>query len=312
MALKRVTVFGGSGFVGRHIVQRLAARGAVVRVAVRYPSTTRFLQPMGDVGQIVPIRADVRDQASVARALEGVDAAVNAVSLYVESRRTKFETIHVAGAENVARQATAQGVGRLLQISGLGLDADSESKYIRARTETERVVSAAFPGATFLRPSVIFGPEDAFFTTLASMARLSPVLPLFGGGRTRLQPVYVGDVAEAAVRALEKPATAGEVFQLGGPRVYSFRQLVELTLDTIGRRRLLLPVPFFIAERQAMMLELLPDPPLTRDQVRLLKVDNVVDRKAKGFAELGIEPVAVESELPRCLERFRRVSPAAE
>jgi NADH dehydrogenase len=306
MTARRATVFGGSGFIGRHIVRRLAAEGAVVRVAVRHPNDALFLKPMGDVGQIVPVAADVRDPAAVAAAVHGAEDVVNAVSLYVERGRATFAAVHETGAETVARAAAAAGVARLVQISGIGADPRSLSRYARSRARGEQRVRAAFPGATILRPSVVFGPEDAFFNTFAAMAQLSPALPLFGGGRMRLQPVYVGDVAEAARRALHDPAAPGKVYELGGPRIYTFRALLELLLAEIRRRRLLVPVPFFAAEIMATFLGLLPSPPLTRDQVKLLKSDNVVTSGMAGFADLGIAPTAAEVVLPTYLDRFRR------
>jgi uncharacterized protein YbjT (DUF2867 family) len=306
MTARRATIFGGSGFIGRHIVRRLAAEGVIVRVAVRHPNQALFLKPMGNVGQIVPIAADVRDEAAVAAAVDGAEAVINAVGLYVERGRATFAAVHETGAETVARAAASAGVARLVQFSGIGADSRSPSRYARSRARGEQVVRAAFPRATILRPSIVFGPEDAFFNTFAALAQLSPALPLFGGGRTRLQPVYVGDVAEAARRALHDPAAPGQIYELGGPRVYTFRALLELLLAEIRRRRLLVPVPFVIAEIQAAFLSLLPNPPLTRDQLKLLRSDNVVTPGMPGFKELGITPTAAEVVLPTYLDRFRR------
>jgi NADH dehydrogenase len=303
---RRATVFGGSGFIGRYIVRLLAAEGAVVRVAVRRPTQALFLKPMGAVGQIVPVAADVRDPAAVAAAVHGVEDVVNVTSLYVERGRATFAAVHEKGAETVARAAAEAGVARLVQFSGIGADPQSASRYARSRARGEALVRAAFPGATLLRPSIVFGPEDKFFNTFAALAQLSPALPLFGGGRTRLQPVYVGDVAEAARRALHDTAAPGSTYELGGPRVYTLRALLELLLAEIGRRRLLVPVPFLLAEIQAAILSLLPSPPLTRDQVRLLKADNVVAAGAPDLDALGIAPTAVEVVLPTYLDRFRR------
>ncbi len=305
MVHDRVTVFGGSGFLGRHLVKRLAGDGSVVRVAVRDPEAAMFLKPMGGVGQIVPVRIDVREEASVARAVEGAGAVVNAVAAYVETGGITFEAIHVAGARNVAQESARAGVARLVHLSGIGSTERSPSAYVQSRARGETAVKAAFEAATILRPSVIFGPEDAFFNTLAAIARLSPVLPLFGGGRARVQPVYVGDVAEAARVALADAAAAGATYELGGPGVYTYRELMEILLAEIGRRRLLVPVPFFVAELQAAILSLLPRPPFTRDQVELMRRDNLVGRKARTFADLGIEPVALETILPTYLARFR-------
>ena len=248
MAYHRVTVFGGSGFLGRQIVKRLADDGADVRVAVRRPERASFLTEARRAGQIAPVYADVWDEASVAPAVDGTDAVVNTVGHYVERGKATFEAIHGQGALHVARASAMAGVRRLVHISGLGADPTSDSPYVRARGIGENLVKEAFPGATILRPSVLFGPEDAFFNRLAALARVMPVLPLFGSGETKLQPVYVGDVAEAVARALATPAAEGKVYELGGPRVYTYKALVQLVLTQIGRKRLLLPFPFFAWE----------------------------------------------------------------
>ena len=306
MTLGRVTVFGGSGFLGRHIVKRLAARGTVVRVAVRHPDDALFLKPMGNVGQIVPVYADVRDEETVARVVAGVDGVVNAVGLYVEKGRLTFAAVHEQGALHVARQAAAAGVPGLVHISGIGASRRSDSKYVRSRAVGEELVRGAFEKATILRPSVLFGPDDAFFNTLAALVRLSPIVPVFGGGKAKVQPVYVGDVAEAAVRVLDVAEAAGKTFELGGPRIYTYAELMALVVEMTGRRRLLVPIPFVIAELQAAILSLLPDPPLTRDQVKLMKYDNTASPEAPGLKDLGIEPRSVEAVVPAYLDRFRR------
>lgn len=317
MTIARVTVFGGSGFLGRYIVQRLARQGAIVRVAVRDTEAARFLQPMGDVGQIVPIRADLRDEGSIARAVEGVDAAVNAVSLYIERGKTKFADIHQAGARNLARAAAAGGVKRLVHLSGIGADKGALSRYAQSRYLGDRLVREAFAEVTILKPSIVFGPEDAFFNALASFARLSPVLPLFGlrriarppfvdGGFTRFQPVYVADVAGAVAGALTREVSRGKTYELGGPAVYSYRELCAFVLRQTGRRRLLVPWPFWLASVNAWFLKMLPNPPLTPDQVTLLKRDNVVAKKALGLADLGVTPSALEVIAPAYLARYRR------
>jgi uncharacterized protein YbjT (DUF2867 family) len=305
MACGRVTVFGGSGFLGREIVGRLAADGAQVRVAVRHPDRAVFLTEAGTAGRIVPVYADVWDEASVAPAVAGADAVVNTVGHYVARGRATFAAIHGQGALHVARAAAAAGVGRLVHISGLGADPASASPYVRARGLGERLVKDAFPGATILRPSVMFGPEDAFLNRLAALARVLPVLPLFGRGATRLQPVYVGDVAEAVARALATPAATGRVYELGGPRVYTYRALVRLVLEQTGRRRWLLPVPFVAWEVLAALLAVLPNPPVSRDQITLMKRDNVVAPGALGLPDLGIAPTAVEAIAPTYLGQGR-------
>jgi NADH dehydrogenase len=300
MALKVITVFGGTGFLGRRIVVRLVEAGAAVRVAVRRPERLDAGM-LAAPGRVSALRADVRDETSVAAALDGADAAVNAVALYVEGGGETFRAVHVEGAERVARLAARAGTGALAQISGIGADPGSRSAYVRARAEGEVRVQAAFPGATILRPSVLFGPDDAFLTLFARMARLLPLLPLFGSGATRLQPVHVDDVAEAVVRVLDDPAAQGRVCELGGPRAYSYRELLSLVMAETGRRRPLLPLPYAVWHLLARLAAVLPHPPLTRDQVILMEQDNVVSTDASGFAELGIAPESVEGSLPGCL-----------
>ena len=299
MAYHCITVFGGSGFVGRQIVKRLADDGADVRVAVRRPERASFLTEGRRAGQIAPVYADVWDEASVNPVVDGTDAVVNTVGHYVERGKATFEAIHGQGAMHVARASAMAGVRRLVHISGLGADPTSDSPYVRARGIGEGLVKEAFPGATILRPSVIFGPEDAFFNRLAALARVMPVLPLFGSGKTKLQPVYVGDVAEAVARALATPAAEGKVYELGGPRVYTYKALVQLVLTHIGRKRLLLPFPFFAWE----ILAGLPNRPVSRDQVKLMKKDNVVSAQALTLVALGIEPTPVEAILPTYLSQ---------
>lgn len=303
---RRITVFGGTGFVGRHLVQRLARAGARLRVVTRDPEAGAFLKPMGDPGQIVLQRGDLRDADSVVAAVAGADAVVNLVGILYQKGRRTFRAIHVEGAAAVARAAQAAGAKRLVHVSALGADARSDSDYARSKAAGEKAVAEAFPGATILRPSVIFGPEDDFFNRFAKLARFSPVLPLIGGGRTRFQPVYVGDVDDAIRRALDDDDAEGRVYELGGPGVYTFRALMEIVMRETRRRRLLVPVPFWLAEIQAFFLEWLPKPPLTRDQVKLLARDNVVSGEAPGLADLGIEPTAVEAVVPLYLSLYRR------
>ncbi|MCC7271289.1 MAG: complex I NDUFA9 subunit family protein [Alphaproteobacteria bacterium] len=302
----RATVFGASGFIGRYVVKRLAARGAVVVAAVRHPDAALFLKPMGDVGQVAPVRAAVTEEAAVAAAVAGSDVVVNLVGILYEHGAQTFEAVHHQGAGRVARLAKAAGVGRLIHVSAIGADPAAPSAYARSKGLGEVAVRAAFPEATILRPSIVFGPEDDFFNRFAAMARMVPALPLIGGGHTRFQPVYVADVADAVLRAIDDPAAAGRTYELGGPRAYSFAELMRLLLATIGRRRCLVTLPFAIARLQARLLELLPVPPLTRDQVTLLERDNVVATGMPGLAELGIEPTSVEAILPTYLDRFRR------
>jgi uncharacterized protein YbjT (DUF2867 family) len=287
-------VFGGSGFLGRRLVHRLTAEGMTVRVAVRHPDPARVeLRSIG-LDRVTVVPADVRDQASVAAAIAGADAVVNAVSAYVEKAGVTFEAVHVQGAETLAQEAVAAGVARLVLVSGVGADPDSSSPYIRARGRGERVVQQTFPEATIVRPGAMFGPGDALFGTLAELARVLPVLPLIGGGYTRLQPVFVEDVAEAIASILADPGTVGRTYELAGPGVYTLRELVSMTLRLMSKRRLLMPVPFAVAEIQARLFELLPNPPLTTGQVDLLKTDNVASGTLPGLRELNIEPKTVE------------------
>jgi NADH dehydrogenase len=311
MARPVATIFGGSGFIGRYIVQRLARRGWILRIAVRYPDQALFLKPLGDVGQITPIAANIRNDASVAAAVAGVNHVVNLVGVLYERGPQRFAAVHAEGAGRIAAAAAAAGVTRLLHVSALGADAQSPALYARSKAEGEALVRRHYPDAVILRPSIVFGPEDDFFNRFGAMARFSPVLPLIGGGKTRFQPVYVADVADAAAVILDAPvdapfAHAGKTYELAGPRTYSFRELMELLLAEIGRRRILLPVPWGLARLQASVLGLLPVPPLTLDQVKLLERDNIASGEAPGFAQLGIVPSGPEAILPAYLDRFRR------
>ena len=298
MASKRVTVFGGSGFLGRQIVKCLAAEGTNVRVAVRHPERASLLKGFARDSQIELVRADVWDESTVARAVKKSTWVINTVGHYMEKSGATFDAIHGQGAHNVARQAGNAGVERLIHISGVGADPASDSPYVRARGIGEDLVKGAFEGVTILRPSVIFGPDDSFFNTLAGLARQMLVLPLFGRGRTKLQPVFVGDVAEACVRVLADPSTQGKLYELGGPRIYTYKTLMNLVLEHVGKRRALVPVPFFVWDTLAALLSVLANPPLTRDQVKLMKSDNVVGETALTLEDLGIDPTPVEEVLP--------------
>ena len=298
MTITCVAVFGGTGFLGRAIVNRLAAMGATVRVPVRHPGSVKPSDGVAPAGRIASTYADVRDETSVGRALEGCDAAVNAVGLYVERGDETFRAVHELGAMHVARQSTRAGVGALIHVSGIGADINSRSSYVRSRAQGELLAREAFADITILRPSVLFGPDDKFVNTLAAATRWSPILAMFGTGDTRLQPVYVADVAEAVVRALTVPSLHGKVYELGGPRIYRYRALIELVLKETGRSRLLVPLPFFAWEAMARLLMLLPQPPLTTDAVTLMKGDNVVGEGVLTFADVGLEPTALEVVLP--------------
>ena len=307
MRNRRVCVVGGSGFIGRYVVKRLAARGAVVSVVGRHATEAQFLRPMGDVGQIALIDASLADEAALAAALEGAGAVVSSVGILYERGRQRFPLLHVEGPARLARLAAAAGAKHFVHVSALSADAGAASAYARSKAEGEAAVKAAFPAATVLRPSLVFGPEDDFFNRFAGMTRLSPFfLPLVGGGTTRFQPVYVGDVADAVLAALERPDAEGKTYELGGPAVLSFRALMEMLLAEIDRRRVLVPLPHGLASIMAFFMEFMPQPMLTRDQVKLLQRDSVVTPGAPGLADLGITPTALELVLPTYLNRFRR------
>jgi uncharacterized protein YbjT (DUF2867 family) len=305
-----VTVFGGSGFVGTQIVQLLARHGWRVRVAVRRPDLAQHLRPLGGVGQVMPIQANIRDADSVMRAVRGADAVINLVGIGWESGRQRFRAVHTLGARTVATAAKAAGATQLVHMSAIGADAQSPSAYARSKAQGEAEVLAAFPDAVIMRPSLVFGPGDGFFNLLGSLARIFPVLPLIGGD-TRFQPVYVGDVAAAFVRAVEGHAKPGRVYELGGPEVLTHRQINELVLKETGRRNPLLPLSPAIARLIAFGMSLLPFRPLiTADQVELLGIDNVVSAEAisekRALAGLGIVPTAMGPVLPTYLWRFMR------
>jgi uncharacterized protein YbjT (DUF2867 family) len=300
-----VSVFGGTGFLGRRLVRRLAAEGATLRIAVRSPDRARSVLRAADLDRVTVLRADVRERASVAAAVAGADAVVNAVSAYVEKAGASFESVHEQGAKTLAQEAAAAGVARLVLVSGIGADPQSRSPYIRARGRGELVVREAFPGATIVRPGAMFGPGDALFGRLEDIVRLLPVVPLIGGGATRLQPVYVEDVAEAIVRMLAEPGTAGETYELAGPGLYTLRELVSFALRLIGKRRLLVPVPFAAAAMQARLFELLPRPPLSTSQVDLLRADNLASGVLPGFPQLDIRPKPIEDIVPGYIGKLR-------
>jgi uncharacterized protein YbjT (DUF2867 family) len=304
-----VTIYGGSGFVGRHLVRSLAKRGWRIRVAVRRPDLAGHLQPLGVVGQVHAVQANLRYPDSVARAAEGSNAIVNLVGILYQSGAQRFDAVQAEGAEAVAQAAKAEGA-RLIQMSALGANADSDSNYARTKALGEQAAFAAKRDAVVFRSSVIFGPEDDLFNRFASLARISPVLPLVGGGETKFQPVFVGDVAEAIAKAVEGDVHGGDTYELGGPEVIDFKELLEITLREIGRKRLLVPLPFAVAKVQAFFMELMPKPMLTRDQVRLLQHDNVVSpeaiRAGRTLEGLGISPTAMRAILPSYLWRFRK------
>lgn len=306
-----VTIIGGSGFVGRYIARRLAKEGWRVRVAVRRPNEALFVKPYGVPGQVEPVPCNIRDDASVRAVIRGADAVVNCVGTFRKGGKNNFDAVQVDGADRVARIAAAEGVAHLVQISAIGADAGSESDYARTKGMGEAAVLAAFPTAVILRPSVIFGTEDGFFNRFAAMTRMGPVLPVVGAD-TRFQPVHVEDVARAAVTAVKGEAAPG-VYELGGPEVDTFRGLMGRMLKVVQRRRAVVNVPFFVARImafgfdmiEAVTLGLIENKMLTRDQVNSLRHDNVVTPGARGLADLGITPTAMEAVLPEYLWRYR-------
>ncbi len=303
-----VTVFGGSGFIGRHVVRALAKRGYLIRVATRRPELAGHVQPLGNVGQIQPVQANIRAPWSIDRAVEGAAHVINLVGILYPSGAQSFSAVQQVGARNVAEAAKKVGA-RLTHGSAIGADPDSASEYARTKALGEQAVLGTVEDAVVFRPSIVFGPEDQFFNRFADMARYSPVLPLIGGGHTRFQPVFVGDVAEAIAKSVDGEVKGGRIYELGGPNVLSFRECLEQMLEVIDRKRLLLPMPWSVAELQASVLGLLPKPLLTRDQVTLLKSDNVVSLAAeeghRTFAGLGMHPQSTAAILPSYLWRYR-------
>jgi NADH dehydrogenase len=314
-----VTVYGGSGFVGRHIVRALAREGWRVRAASRRPDLAGFLRPLGTVGQIEPVQANLRYPESIAAAMEGAEAVVNAAGIKSQHGRQSFEAVHVFGAGEIARAARAQDVATLALVSGIGADASSANPYIASKGRGEAETRSSFPGAVILRPSVVFGPEDEFFNRFAELSRFLPALPLFGGGSTRLQPVFAGDVALAALRAIDGRAKAGEVYELGGPEIMTLREAVEFVLRVVERRRALVGLPFNLSRLMAGATEIASGATLglfpaalttTRDQIELLRADNVVSQEAiaegRTLAGLDIVPQGVEAIAPAYLGRYRK------
>ena len=305
-----VTVFGGSGFLGKHVVRALVAKGYRVRVPMRRPHIGMDLRVIGNVGQVQLMQSNLRYEKSVQRAVEGSDAVINLVAILHEVGQQSFESVHVRGVETLAKAVAAESITNFVHVSAIGADKDSKSDYARTKGEGEDIVREHVPTVDILRPSILFGNEDSFFNRFASMAQLSPVLPLIGGGQTKFQPAYVADVADAIARRVEAGASA-QTYELGGPRAYTFKELLELMLDVIAKKRLLVPVPWFAANMMGFGGEVvgaLPffEPFLTRDQVKNLKNDNVVSEGAQGFEELGITPDTVEAIIPSYLMKYRK------
>lgn len=303
--MRTITIFGGSGFVGRSLVQKLAAQGDRIRVAVRNPVAAGFLKPLGQVGQIIPVQVSLSSQGNLEKTIQGSDVVINLVGILFEKGSQTFEKIHVEGAKNIAQVSEKLGIPTLLHMSALGANKDSRSRYASTKARGEQEVLKHFPKATIFRPSVIFGPEDAFLNRFAQMALLSPFLPLIGGGKTRFQPIYVGDVTDCFVNALGRLDAQGKTYELGGPSVYTFKELMEYLLETIHLKRLLLSLPFPLAKIMGSVAQFLPIPPLTPDQVELLKSDTVISPHALTADDLDVSPKAMEAVAPLYLERYR-------
>lgn len=308
MEQKLITIFGGSGFIGSYIVKELAKTGASIQIVSRDPQAALPLKPAGPLGQIILTQGNIHNEQSLQQIVQGSFAVINATGILYETGKQRFAAIHAQGPEQLAKAAFAAGVERFIHFSALGVENNSKSYYARSKAAGEKAVLAAFPNATLLRPSIVFGAEDNFCNKFAAMAVISPVLPLISGGKTQFQPVYVDDIARAVRVILEKPFTMGKIIELAGPRIYNFRQLLELILETIGRKRLLVPLPTTIATLMASLLELLPSPALTRDQIRMLSRHNVLSAKEGilTLCELGIEKHTLETILPTYLARYRR------
>ena len=312
MAQGFVTIFGGTGFLGRHIVQRLAQAGYRVRVPTRKPSLANHLMTSGKVGQIALMRGDVRNEKDVAAAVEGAEFVINLVGILRPGGGRTFAALHADAAGMIARASAKAGVRRLIHVSSIGADKNSRSEYARSKAEGEAQVREVFPGATILRPSIVFGPGDGFFVRFAALMSLAKVIfPLFGGGKTKFQPVFVGDVAEAVANALTDDRARGKTYELGGPAVYTFKELLAYIARVTERKRTFIPIPFFLLDIAAAFTGWLPFAPITLDQARLLRVDNVVksgaDKATVGtIADLGIQPTALEAIVPAYLTTFRR------
>lgn len=303
--MRTVTIFGGSGFVGRYLVQKFAEKGDLIRVAVRNPIAAQFLKPLGEVGQITPVQVSLASAESLSAVIQGSDMVINLVGILYEKGSQTFEALHVDGARNIAETASKLGVSTLLHMSALGANKDSESRYASTKARGEAMVLKYYPDATIFRPSVIFGKEDEFLNRFAQMALLSPFLPLIGGGKTHFQPVYVGDVAECFLKASLLKEASGKTYELGGPSIYTFKELMVYLLQTIHRKRILLPLPFPVAKGISRIAQFLPTPPLTPDQVELLKTNNVVSPEALKAEDLGVVPQTLEAIAPLYLARYR-------
>ncbi|MBL4803907.1 MAG: complex I NDUFA9 subunit family protein [Alphaproteobacteria bacterium] len=301
---KTACIFGGTGFIGRQIVRELAKRGVTIKVATRVPERAYFLRPAGVVGQVVPVRCDYNDADSIKKAVKGCDYVVNCIGVLYEKGGQTFQHAHVDIPARIAGACAKNNVKSFVHISALGVN-DSLAKYAKSKLDGEKAVKANFPDVTILRPSVVFGEDDDFFNRFAEMARFAPALPLIGGGVTQFQPVFVGDIADAAIKALQDPETKGKTYCLGGPEKVSFKEIYQRLFEYTGRKRFLVTLSYPLAKIQARLLSLLPVPPLTPDQVELLKTDNTVSPDSEGFTELGIQPTGMDLVLPHYLETYR-------
>jgi len=305
LAQKTVTVIGGTGFVGRPIIEKLARAGAQIIILARNGERAKRLKPLGDVGQISVIAGDALDEQTLRSAITPADYVINLVGILAPSGKQTFEAVQSKLPEMIAKIASETGVEQLVHISAIGANAKSPSKYARTKAEGERALLRQFKGAVILRPSIIFGAGDGFFTRFGQMAMVAPALPLIGGGKNKMQPVYVGDVADAVIAVLGNAGIKGDIFELGGPASYSFAELMRFTLKAVGRKRALISIPFAMMALPAAFASLLPNPPLTSDQLKLLKIDNIVSAKAKGLQQLGITPKSIDVIVPEYLAPFK-------
>jgi len=302
----RITVIGGSGFIGRTLIQKLAKKGAIIRAGVRSVHSARFLRPMGEIGQVTPEYAHVTKPETLNVLCHNADVVINLVGILFEKGKNTFDAIHAVGAQNVAQAALNANVPQFIHVSALGADESSASKYARSKAKGEQNVKGLIPAANIIRPSVVFGPHDDFFNRFAQLASVSPALPLFGGGENKMQPVYVGDVVDSILKLIENPHIQGQTYELGGPRQYTFRELMELTLHHINQQRCLLSLPYGVGTMIGTVGQILPTPPITPDQIKLLKKDNIVTGSLPGLNDLGIPPTSVESILPTYLSQYEK------
>lgn len=305
MKNKIITILGGSGFVGRHVVQRLARRGDLLKIGCRDINHAMHLLPMGNPGQIRLIPTNVRDEASARQAIKGSDCVINLVGILFEKNKQTFQSVHVEAAQRIARICKEEGVQNLVHLSALGAAKESSSNYAKTKAEAEEAIISKFPDAVIFRPGLIYGAEDRFFNRFAKLATMMPFLPLINGGKTKFQPVFVGDVAKAVVEAVIKDVRS-QIFELGGPSAYSFKELMQVMMEVIDRRRLLIPVPSTVAYGIGLVAQVLPEPFITIDQLRLLTSDSILTGAKPGLSTLGIEPKAIEAILPTYLHRFRK------